>query len=192
MKKIKYLLLVFVVLFTVNTQAQNETEISEERMEDFIKKMCLAPLGFRTADAFKAGDGMEGLILNFLSITKEDPNYKEKLTKWWNENNHRFICHEEGTTEDTRNPQHFLKRIVDLGMHKTVLYNFLLSDPENYAIDVNTIEIYNGKEETILDYIDNALSEPSASSKYNVKEIKSLRGWLVMGYNAKTAEELKK
>ena len=140
----------------------------------------------------KAGKGVEGLILNFLGISKEDPKYKEKLTKFWNENADKFICHEEGTTERTRNPQHFLKRIVDLGMHKSVLNGFLLSNPYKLPINVNTVEIYNGKEETLLDYLDAIISNPDNEEKYNIPEIKSLRRLLLMGYNAKTAAELKK
>jgi hypothetical protein len=192
MRSIKSILLVFIVLFTVNTQAQNEIKISEERMEDFIKSMCRSALSFRKADATKAGEGVEGLILNFLGLTKEDPDYKEKLTKWWNENNHRFICHEEGTTKFTRNPQHFLKRVIDLGMHKTILYDFLLSDEDDYPIDVNAIETYNGKEETVIDYIDNILKDPEVASNYNVREIKDLRDVLILDYGAKTSSELKK
>tara|TARA_R110002051_G_scaffold59843_2_gene109785 strand:+ start:106 stop:654 length:549 start_codon:yes stop_codon:yes gene_type:complete len=174
MKKFKSLLMVFIVLVSINTQAQSEIEISDERMEDFIKKMCRVSLTFRTSAAKQAGSNMEKLILHFLGLTKEDPNYKEKLTKFWNENSDKFICFDEGSTKYTRTPQHFLKRIVDLGMHKTVFYDFLLSDPEGYAIDVNTIEIYNGKEETILDYIDNVLSQPNASSKYTCKRSRKL------------------
>ncbi|MEH6537835.1 MAG: hypothetical protein V7719_15645 [Psychroserpens sp.] len=191
MESIKSLLLVFVVLFSFNIQAQNdEIEISDERIEILSKKICSSALTFRTLSAKEAGSNMEKMILNFIGVSKEDPNYKEKFTKFWNENSEKFICYEKGTTQDTRNPQHFMKRIVDLGMYKTVFYKFLLSDPEGYHIDVNTIEIYNGKEETILDYIDNVLSEPNASSKYHVKEIQSVRDWLVMGYNAKKASEL--
>ncbi|OAD39924.1 hypothetical protein [Polaribacter atrinae] len=192
MKKFKYLLLVFVVLFSMNTQAQNETKIDDAKLNDFIKKLCLSGLAFRTSDSRQAGQDIEELILNFLGLTKEDPNYKEKLTKFWNENNHKFICHEEGTTKFTRTPQHFLKRIVDLGMHKSVLGDFLLSNPYKYPINVNTVEIYNGKEETLLDYLDAIISNPDNKEKYNIPEIKSLRRLLLMGYNAKTASELKK
>ncbi|MEH6537832.1 MAG: hypothetical protein V7719_15630 [Psychroserpens sp.] len=191
MRSIKYVLLVFVVLVSFNTQAQNETKISEERMEDFIKNMCSAALAFRIADASKAGQGVEGLILNFLGTSKEDPNHKEIFTAFWNENSYRFICHEEGTTKYTRTPQHFMKRIVDLGMYKSVGYDFLLSDEDEYPIDVNTIEIYNGKEETLLDYIDAILKDHKVESKYNVKEIKDLRDVIILDYNGKKASELK-
>jgi len=193
MKNIKHIVATVLMLLAITTKAQTtETEITDERIEDLSKKMCIAALTFRASSADKAGSNIEGLILNFLRTSKEDPNYKEKLTKFWDENNEKCICHDEGSTERTRNPQHFLKRIVDLGMYNSVFYHWLLSDPEEYPVDVNAVEIYNGKEETLLDYIDYILNKPNANSEYNLKEIQSLRDWLVMGYNAKTAAELKK
>jgi len=54
MRKFKYVLVVVVVLFSINTQAQSETKIDDEKIEDFTKKMCSAPLGFRIASAKKS------------------------------------------------------------------------------------------------------------------------------------------
>ncbi|MEH6537831.1 MAG: hypothetical protein V7719_15625, partial [Psychroserpens sp.] len=138
-----------------------------------------------------AGSNMEKMILNFIGVSKEDPNYKEKLTKFWNENSEKFICY-EGPEDETRNPQHFMKRIVDLGMYNTVLYDFLLSDEDEYSIDVNAIEIYKGKEETLLDYLDSIIANPEKAKEYNMPEIKDLRGVIIEDYGAKTASELKK
>ncbi len=191
MKNLKQLFAVLVLLLAMTIQAQNtETKISEERIEDISNKICHAALAYRTLSGKEAGKDIEDLILANLGTSREDPNHQAILTKFWNEHNEKLICY-EGPEDETRNPQHFLKRIVDLGMYKSVLYDFLLSDPEGYPIDVNPIEIYNGKEETLLDYIDYILNKPNASSEYNVKEIQSLRSWLVMGYNAKTASQLK-
>jgi len=51
-----------------------------------------------------------------------------------------MICY-ESPVDEARYPQHFMKRIVDLRMYKSVLYGFLLSDEDDYPIDVNTLEI---------------------------------------------------
>tara|TARA_R110002096_G_scaffold153285_3_gene316978 strand:- start:585 stop:893 length:309 start_codon:yes stop_codon:yes gene_type:complete len=101
-----------------------------------------------------------------------------------------LICY-EGPEDETRNPQHFLKRIVDLGMYKSALYDFLLSDEDEYPIDVNSVEIYNEKEETFLDYLNEIISKPDNEKKYTIKEIKMLRLTIIEDYNAKTASELK-
>ncbi|MEH6537834.1 MAG: hypothetical protein V7719_15640 [Psychroserpens sp.] len=191
MRRLKYLLLAFVVLVSINAQAQNETKISDERIEDLSKRMCIAALTFRVSSSKQAGDRIERLILNFLGSSKEDKNHKAIITKFWNENYEKFICYDEGTTERTRNPQQFMKRIVDLGMYKSVLYNFLLSDEDEYPIDVNAVEIYNGKEETLLDYLDGIISNPEKAKEYNIKEIKLLRLTIIEDYNAKIASELK-
>jgi hypothetical protein len=191
MRRTKYLLLVFVVLFSFNTQAQNETKIDDARIEDLSIRICRSALTFRNASAKTAGESIEYMILKFLGTSKEDPNHKVILTKFWNENSEKLICY-EGPEDETRNPQHFLKRIVDLGMYNSVLYDFLLYDEDEYPIDVNTVEIYNGKEETLLDYLDQIISNPEKAKEYNIKEVKLLRLTILEDYNAKKASELNK
>ncbi len=48
MRRIKYLSLVFVFLVTISAQAQNETKISDETIEDISKKICSASIAYRT------------------------------------------------------------------------------------------------------------------------------------------------
>ena len=187
MRRIKYVLLVFIVLVSMNTQSQNEIEISDERIDEFSKKMCKASLVYRTS-AKTAGENIEEMMLSFLGTSKEDPKHKEILTKFWNEYNEKLICY-EGPEDETRNPQHFLKRVVDLGMY-SILYDFLLYDEDEYPIDVNAVEVYNGKEETLLDYMDAIIANPKNEEKYNMQEIKDLRGTIIGYYGAKKASEL--
>jgi hypothetical protein len=168
-----------------------DTEISDEQIEDLSINICRSALTFRNASAKTAGESIEYMILKFLNTSQDDPNHKAILTKFWNENNEKCICYDDGSTGRTRNPQHFLKRIVDLGMYTSVLNDFLLSNPFKFPIDVNAVEIYNGKEETLLDYLNEILSNPENDGKYNFQELQSLRRLLLMGYNAKTAAELK-
>ncbi len=192
MKNLKQIFAVLVLLLAVTMQAQNtENKISDEQIEYITKKLCSSALAYRAGNAKTAGKDIEDIIINFLGTSRNDQDYKKIITKFWNENNEKIICNDEGSTKDTRNPQHFMKRIVDLGMYQSVFYDFLLSDPDSYSINVNAIEIYNGKEETLLDYIDYILNKPNASSEYNVKEIQNVRDWLIEGYNAKTAAQLK-
>jgi len=165
-------------------------KIDDERIKDLVIRICRSALTFRNASADTAGESIEYMLLKFLGTSKEDKNHKQILTKFWNENSEKLICTDEGSTKYTRNPQHFMKRIVDLGMYKSVLYDFLLSDEDDYPINVNAIEVYKGKKETVLDYIDNILKDPAVDEKYNVKEIQSLRRALLNDYGAKKASEL--
>jgi hypothetical protein len=191
MKNIKHIVVLILLLLALTAKAQiTDTEISDEQIEDLSINICRSVLTFRNASAKTAGESIEYMILKFLNTSQEDPNHKAILTKFWNENNEKCICY-EGPEDETRNPQHFLKRIVDLGMYKSVLNDFLLSNPFKFPIDVNAVEIYNGKEETLLDYLNEILSNPENEEKYNFQEIKSLRRLLLMGYNAKTAAQLK-
>jgi hypothetical protein len=76
-------------------------------------------------------------------------------------------------------------------MYKSVFYDFLLSDEDDYPIDVNAVELYNGKEETLLDYLDEILSNSEKLKNYNSQEIIMLRMTIIEDYNAKTAAQLK-
>ena len=116
-------------------------------------------------------------------------NYKQKFTELYNKYSDKFICTDK-PTEKSRNPEHFLKRVVCLSMYESIFYDFLLSDPEEYPIDVNTVEIVNGKPETLIDYIDNIITNPEISKNYDVGQIKDLKSWLVEEYGAKKANEL--
>ena len=55
---------------------------------------------------------------------------------------------------------------------------------------VNHIEIYQGKEETVLDYIENILKNPNNSTEYDFVELKSLKKTLIKYYGAKYAKDL--
>ena len=130
-------------------------------------------------------DIFENNILDYLEISKDTPNYRKHITKFWNKNFSNLVCTwaDFGMTA----PQHLSKRIIDMRLHKDVYYKYLLRDKE---IDINGIDIVNGRKETILDYIDGILSDPDAEDKYNVKEIKGLRRMFVKRFGAKSAEEL--
>jgi hypothetical protein len=193
--KIKIYLMVITLLMLVflPTQAQDWSKLSKDEAESVKRlatKMCTQLQMSKTAKHEDSGWQIEKHLLNRLKITREDPDYKLKVAKFWNKYAEYFVCDIPG---GRRNPQHFLKRVVDMDFYETILYDFLLSDEEEYPISVNAIEIYQGKEETFLDYLNAILAVPSNNDgKYNFKEIKLLRSIIIDDYGAKTASELKK
>jgi hypothetical protein len=128
---------------------------------------------------------LESNILSYLNISKDTPNYRKKITSFWNKNFSNLVCTwaDFGMTA----PQHLSKRIIDMDLHKQVYYKYLLRDKE---IDINGIDIVDGRKETILDYIDGILADPEAGDKYNVKEIKKLKRMFVKHFDAKNARDL--
>jgi len=180
-----------VLLTALPSQAQNWSKLSKDEAESIKRlstKMCTQLQMSKTAKHEDAGRQVEKHILNQLNITREDPNYKLKAANFWNKYAEYFVCTNNG---GRRKPQHFLKRVVDMDFTNKVLYDFLLYDEEEYPISVNAIEIYKGKEETFLDYLNAILADPKNEEFYSFKEIKLLKSIIIEDYGAKTASELK-
>jgi hypothetical protein len=187
--KHQLILLTFFIVFSF--QAQEKTTFTKEEIKSFIELSCSN--AFRLAGSEQRPEScieIENNFLKILNITRETPNYKLKIAKFWNTYNHLFICTDK-PTRITRKPEHFLKRVVSIGMYETILYDFLLSDPETFLIDVNAVEMVKGKPETLLDYIDYIVGNSGVKKEYDISQINDLRTWLVEYYSAKKAAELK-
>jgi hypothetical protein len=153
---------------------------------------------------------MEDQILGYLKITRDTPDYKEKIIAFWNANKNDFIC--KGKVDsDTRESEHLMKRAIALDMFNHVFDKFFF-DTDELEFDYNAIEYVIpvpmekyvsspnggvtgsdwgvGEPETLLDYLNKILADPNASKKYVVKNIKDLRDSLRDEFNAKTAAEL--
>ena len=189
----KFYILSFLLCFNLQIQAQETKEYTCEELEEFASLICANARRLSKGDSIsKAGEIIEDDFISKFGIDKNDPNYKKLVAAVYNKYADCFICRDK-PTKFTRNPEHFLKRVVSLGMYETILYDFLLYDEDEYPIDVNTIEILpNGEKETLLDYIDKILADPEVSKKYDVKEILDLRGLIIEDFGAKKASDLKK
>jgi len=151
-------------------------------------KMCTQLQLSRTMGDEDAGARIEIHILDHLGISRQTQGYKLLVTRFWNENAAHLIC-DDGVL-GLRHPQHFMKRVIDMAMYSSVFDEFLLTDPEEYAITVNHTEIYNGKAETILDFLDNILQTPGNETQYDLPMIRSMREVLIEDYGAKNARDL--
>jgi len=191
-KILKFVVLSLLICFNLKIEAQENKEYSCEELEEFAQAICGTARMLSRGDSIsKAGEIIENEFLKKFGIDKNDPNYKQLVAAVYNKYAECLIC-KDNPRSRSRVPEHFLKRVVSLGMYESILYDFLLYDEEEYPIDVNTIEILpNGEKETFLDYIDKILDDPEVSKKYDVKEIRDLRGLIIEDYRAKKASELK-
>lgn len=189
----KNYILVILLCFCIQIQAQEIKEYTCEELEEFARVICSSATRLSRSDSIsEAGNQIQLLFILEFGIDKNDPNYKKLVAAVYNKYADCFICRDK-PTKFTRNPEQFLKRVVSLGMYETILYDFLLYDEDEYPIDVNTIEILpNGEKETLLDYIDKILADLEVSKKYDVKEILDLRGLIIEDFGAKKASDLKK
>ncbi|TDY13834.1 hypothetical protein A8975_0430 [Meridianimaribacter flavus] len=195
MKKLKHTLLLVFVGFTVTLTAQTDcgedTGYGETEVEMLGNKICLSiDINFGYDDA---GEKIENIFLAHLGITRKTPNYKQQILELWNTYSNCFVCKSKSVTKpELPYPTHFLKRVVDFNMEPQVFDQFLLEDPEEFPIDVNAVELVDDKSETLIDYLDKIIADPSRHKDYRLTVIKELRTYLIEDYGAKTAAELEK
>ncbi len=192
MKKLKHTLLLVFISFTVTLTAQ--TDCGEdtgygETTNELTGKLCvMIEHSFGHDDA---GEKIESAFLHHLGITRDTPNYKQQVLELWNTYSNCFVCKSPSALKpELPYPTHFLKRVVDFGMQSEIFDEFLLNDSEEFPIDVNAIELVDGKGETLIDYLDKIIADPSKHKDYKLTVMKELRTYLIEDYGAKTAAEL--
>ena len=186
----KYLLLLLFLCPLAPISAQETKEYTCEELEEFGSLICANARRLSRGNSIsKAGQIIEQDFINKFGIDKNNPNYKQLVAAVYNKYAACLICHDK-PTKFTRTPEQFMKRVVSLGMYESILYDFLLYDEEEYPIDVNTIEMVNGKPETLLDYLDHILADPQVERKYNKNEIYVLRETIIDDFGVKKASEL--
>ncbi|WP_370477068.1 hypothetical protein [Tamlana flava] len=185
------------ILVTLPLAAQTnciKTENGSSEVEMIASKICLSlDINFGYDNG---GEKIEDIFLYHLGITRDTPNYKQQILEFWNTYSNCFVCELESSKKtELPYPTHFLKRVVDFGLMTEIFDEFLLEDSEEFPIDVNAIEIVDGKGETLLDYLDKIIANPNRHQDVDdidnwLRVIKELRDYLIEDYGAKTAEEL--
>jgi hypothetical protein len=147
----------------------------DPKVREFAKDLCLTMMnaGETGKDIVQV---MENDILGYMEITRETPEYQEKIISFWNANKNDFICKGKVTSK-TRETEHLMKRAIALSLHDKVFDGFFFNTDE-YDFDYNAIELVDGEPETVLDYLDKVISDPDASKKYVVENIIELRNSL--------------
>lgn len=128
------------------------------------------------------------VLFKHSGIDPDSQNARLRLANFWNENSARIIC---PTSAGLYQTQHIFKRAIQLNLHKDALFDYFLSNPVEFPIDANVVEIYpNGKSSTLLDFIDAVLSSPNVVEKYNVGQIKRLKRIIEVRFDGKRSNEL--
>lgn len=154
-------------------------------MEQFGDKLCLGMVH----DNVTGGNIVEGLENEFLTkmgISRETPDYQDKIIDFWNANSGYFICQGKLNSK-TRVTEHIMKQAIAISSYDQLFYKFLLKKKKT---DVNAVEWVNGEPESILDFIDKIFQDPDASDKYVLRDLQRLRKVLEKVFHAKTAAQL--
>lgn len=124
----------------------------------------------------------------FLKVKEDDPLYKEKMSAFWKENMHRFICKYKKLGGREFPQMHIFKRLL-YENHFQFFDNFL-TDSKVVEIDFNYVEKRNGEEETIVDYLDKLIRTKKDDPLYSMQDLVEIRDMLVRSFDAKRAKDL--
>ena len=169
-------------------------EISYQKIEALTLRICSKVEVLRSNN--KVIETVENLFLQYLSITKDTPDYKEQIFEFWNNYSSCFICSRSNKNHPV--PQHFMKRIIETNSHQKIFDHFILSlgldleDAENEGdlIDLNAVEVNaKGEKETVVDYIQSIIDNPDNRGLYDFEELERLKQTLI-DFGAKRAIEL--
>lgn len=153
--------------------------------DDRIQRLCsMARKQFVGGgkNKFKKALGM------FLNIKEDDPLYKEKMSAFWKENMHRFICKYRKTQGREFPQMHIFKRLL-YENHFQFFDDTIFGD--EFEVDFNFVEVRDGKEETIIDYLDALIArvERESDPLYNLNFLKATREG-IYNYGGRKASDL--
>jgi hypothetical protein len=159
-------------------------------MEALSNEICSELITAQEMTGENSAKVLEKILLKHLKLTKETADYKIKLTQFWNSNINQMIC--TTPSVDAKSPQHVMHRVLDMGLVQQVFFNFIFELDYDEGINVNAVTFNNdtGQPETVIDYIDAILKDPSNETKYVFREVKDLRKMLIRWYKGKRASEL--
>jgi hypothetical protein len=165
-------------------------KVEKKNLEEFSGNLCTY-LVLLDGDS-NAGEKIKKYFYDFLEISDESSENQKAIFKtFWNKHNDKLIC--KTKVYQARVIEHFTKRAIELKLGYELFGGFLLRDHQNMKINVNAVEIYDGKKETVLDFIENILNDPKGISTYGsggLAKLKRIKRILVARFEAKRADEL--
>lgn len=188
---LKKIMLPMIMLLAISAFSQDEDLWFRTTVSNMCLELKSVGADGEIVDGLTLETRIENLMLNYLGISREKDSstYKQRISEFWNENEGKFICRIEDQQFRTRTPQHFTKRVVAYGLTESIFDEFLLYGREEYDININYIEIYNGNKETLLDYVLNILNDEEKVKNYNKNYLISVKVGL-RKYGAMTAKEI--
>ena len=152
--KLKEYIEEFIALYP--TQALYQNPVQEYTPEQ-IKNAANTACGYLEAslrEGFNAGKFKEK-IANQIGLNPNDKDINSLLSDFLNQNKDKMICNKDPKSDRSRN-MHFFKYALFRGIID--LYDEILFDDEEFEIDFNSVEIVDGKPETLVDFIDKEIA----------------------------------
>jgi hypothetical protein len=172
---------------------EHNKEIKKDSLSFLANKICtffiLAAEGSNEA-IDRVAFNFENTILDYINVSRDIPKEKKEkvIGDFLNKNSKYLLCTLK--EEQGRPTEHIFKCAIRTRLYPQVFFRYLLSF-KNPQIDFNATEKHNGKNETVLDYLDRLIASEGFEESYYENEVKRLRRTLAMErFGAKTAADL--
>ena len=182
----------------INFKDQKYATFSDEEVEEFLStnpnfehvanQMGNLYVNSKTLKNTNVVRQVNRYISIFLDLDPDNDNTKA-IISFWNTYSKYLMCSTEYNRG--RTPEHELKRAISTHTHSEMFFKYLMRFGPGVIDFNNTIEIVDGKEETLIDYIDKIIASEDFEKNYNTSDVKKLRKGLTLHFNAKTAAQLK-
>lgn len=163
-------------------------EISVYDFNTMRLRMCLIASAFTNDEEYDFAEAFDSVLLEYSGIDPNDADRQLKLAIFWNRYVPGMIC---PVTANLFESQHIYKRIVVLGVHRRIFAEYFLRDPNEFPVEVNSVEIdRNGNYATLLDYIHKILDTPRIRSIYNAGQLMRLKRLIEVRFDGKRVQEM--
>jgi hypothetical protein len=185
----KSLFIIIIALFlSITAKSQNtlkdEFGIDIKNTSKFSTFVCATY--YISLNVINQSDYFDSQLMKFLGLDENHSDRKKIIGKVLNEY-HQFIICGKDNIGNLRDRETLIKRSIGRG--EFGLIGQLMIYDEEYGYNLNNYEIVNGEKETILDYIENILNNPSLLKKYREGPLKLLHNDFIE-YEAKRGDEL--
>ncbi len=129
-------------------------------------------------------------LSRYFRVPPDAPGFHEKVQQFWDTHYAQLICDDIKDGFTKTKSTHLSKRAWDLNQHDTFIFDFLLNEDRTY-LNINAVDYsFEGKPETLLDFLERIYNNPKRYPRYDLNEVKDMIMELRVAYGAKRAREL--
>ncbi len=129
-------------------------------------------------------------LSRYFRVPPDAPGFHEKVQQFWDTHYAQLICDDIKDRFTKTKSTHLSKRAFDLNQQDAFIFDFLLNEDRTY-LNINAVDYsFEGKPETLLDFLERIYNNPKRYPRYDLNEVKELIMELTDDYGAKRAREL--
>lgn len=144
-----------IVNASVNDIIKPMDKLNDDEIRNIALNLC-GHIKFASSAGFSPKKFKEIILKDIgapSNLSEKEKN--QKVSKFLTENKNKLVCAKNHLKKDSRELHLYKTAILDGVID---LYDEILTDDEDYEIDLNAYQIVDGKKETVIDYLDKVLA----------------------------------